>query len=309
MKSEYRVPSSDQIHELYCVHYEPDEVPKAVMVLVHGMTEHIGRYEEFAEYLNAHGYAVVGYDQLGHGKTALNKEELGFFAKKKGYEIVIKDIQRIVKVAKQLYPGIPVVLFGHSMGSFFSRRYYTICGDEVQGAIFCGTGANPLPLLGAGLVLSNLIGLIRGRRYRSALLNELVFGSNNKTMAEGETGLEWLTKDPEKIAANLNDPFCGFAFTVGAYADFFRIMFDLERKKGYNRMPKDQPVLLIAGGQDPVGHQGEDVAALYDTFRNLGMEQTTLILCEDDRHEILNETDRQQVFAQIVGWLDGCAGE
>ena len=304
MEKAYKIPSSDGIHMLHCVSWNPVEPSKAVIVLVHGMMEHIGRYAEFASYLCGRGYAVYGYDQLGHGRTARNTAELGFFAEKHGEQIVIKDIHRVVSAVKKRHPKRDVILFGYSMGSFFCRKFYTVYGAEVDGLILCGTGSTPVPVLAAGYLLSKAICLVKGKKYRSSLLHSLVFSSNNRAIPNPETERDWLTKDKEKLAENMEDPFCNFRFTARAYQDFFYIMYNLSRKQGYRKMPTDKPVLLISGGLDPVGHQGEDVAALYDTYRELGMNRVSLILCEEDRHEILNETDRRAVYQQIGKWLE-----
>lgn len=309
MRKEYKVPSSVGNRMLRTVVWTPLGKSKAAVVLVHGMMEHIDRYEEFAMYLRRQGYAVVGYDQLGHGKTAVNREELGFFAKKQGQKIVIQDIQRVIVCTKKQFPEVPVILFGHSMGSFFVRKYVTVYGKEIDGAIFCGTGAMPMPTLSAGLTVARFLKLTKGSHYRSAFLHSQVFDANNRQIENPQTEKDWLTKDVNKLQENLQDPYCNFMFTTGAYVDFMKIIFDLQRKKGLSHMPKELPVLMIAGGQDPVGHEGEDVAILCDIFREMGMEQVTLILCEEDRHEILNETDRQAVYRQIEKWMDTCLRE
>lgn len=309
MRKEYKVPSSVGNRMLRTVVWTPLGKPKAAVVLVHGMIEHIERYEEFAMYLRRQGYAVAGYDQLGHGKTAVDQDDLGFFAEKQGQKIVIQDIQRVIVCTKNHFPGVPVILFGHSMGSFFVRKYVTVYGGEIDGAILCATGAMPMPILSAGLTVAQFSKLTKGSHHRSAFLHSQIFDANNKQMKNPQTDRDWLTKDVDKLRENIEDPYCNFMFTSGAYVDFMKIIFDLQRKKGLSRMPKELPMLLIAGGKDPVGHQGEDVAALCDMFREMGMEQVTLIICEEDRHEILNETDRQAVFRQIERWMDDCLRE
>lgn len=304
MRKEYKVPSSAGNQMLHTVVWTPLGKPKAAVVMLHGMLEHIGRYYEFALHLRRQGYAVVGYDQLGHGKTAVNQEDLGFFAEKHGEKVVIQDIQRVVSCTKKLFAGVPVLLFGHSMGAFFVRKYVTVYGKEIDGAVFCGTGSTPVPVLLAGLAAAQFLKVVKGSHYRSTFLHRQIFGGNNRQIENPQTEKDWLTKDPDKLRENIEDPYCNFMFTASANADFMKIMIDLQRKKGLTHMPKELPILMIAGGQDPVGHQGEDVAALCDLFRNMGMEQVTLILCEEDRHEILNEIDRQAVYHQIDKWMD-----
>ncbi len=304
MRKEYKVPSSAGNQMLRTVIWTPAKRPKAAVVMLHGMLEHIDRYEEFALYLCDQGYAAAGYDQLGHGKTVMHQKDLGFFAEKHGEKILIQDIQRVVSCTKKLFPGVPVVLFGHSMGSFFVRKYVTVYGKEIDGAVFCGTGSTPMPVLLAGLAAARFLKVVKGSHYRSSFLHNQVFEGNNRQIENPQTEKDWLTKDPDKLRENMEDPYCNFMFTASAYADFMKIMMDLQRKKGLSHMPKDLPILMIAGGQDPVGHQGEDVAALCDLFREIGMEQVTLILCEEDRHEILNETNRQAVYRQIDQWMD-----
>lgn len=309
MRKEYKVPSSSGKQMLRTVVWTPLGKPKAAVVLLHGMLEHIERYDEFAMYLRRQGYAVVGYDQLGHGKTAVNQEDLGFFAKKHGGKIVIQDIQRVVTCTKKLFTGVPILLFGHSMGSFFVRKYVTVYGKEIDGAVFCATGSTPMPKLLAGLAAVQFLKVTKGGCYRSPFLHNQVFADYNRQIENPRTDKDWLTKDPDKVQENIQDPLCSFMFTASAHGDFMKIIMDLQRKKGLHHMPKELPILMIAGGQDPVGHQGEDVAVLCDLFREIGMEQVTLILCEEDRHEILNETDRQAVYRQIEKWMDTCVRE
>ncbi len=304
-KEEFYVESDEKGQKLHCISWQPSKGPvKAVVQIVHGMVEYVGRYEEFACFLAGQGYAVIGHDHLGHGKTAATSEDLGHFAEKDGDKHVIADMYRITCVGRKYWPGVPLVIMGHSMGSFFTRKYLTRYSRKVEGAIIMGTGFMGLPVVTFGKVAAGLICRVRGSRYRSRLLYNLTLGGNNRRIKKLRTDNDWLSTNEESVDAYNQDPYCSFIFTAGAYRDFFTVLTDLAAKKNFSTMNRKLPVFLVAGEDDPVGNYGKGVKACCQQFQSLGFEDVSLKLYPGDRHEILNELDRHMVFSDIVGWLN-----
>lgn len=302
MREEFYIPSSDGISKIPCVWWRQEKEPVAVLQISHGMMEHILRYDEFATFLVEQRIAVIGHDHLGHG-ISRKEEELGFFADKDGAAFLIRDIHRVTKAVNKRYPGLPHFIMGHSMGSFILRRYLTIYGNEVDGAIIMGTGNQPLPLVIAGKLLTSIIGGVMGPRYRSHLMQEVVLGRYSRPFRPNRTSNDWLSEVDEKVDEFLHDPFCGFYFTCSAYKDFFDILLDLKLKKQFRRIPKQLPILLISGAKDPVGDFGRGVTEVYFQLRKLGIEDVCLQLYPNARHEIINGANRQEAFYDMVNWL------
>ena len=234
---ELKIPSSDGRSILHVMHWRPVGQPRAVLQIAHGMTEHVGRYGEFAAALAEQGIAVIGHDHLGHGKTAGCEEKLGFFAEKNGAIFLVQDIHRVHVRAVKLYPEIPKFILGHSMGSFLVRRYLTKYGWEEDGAILMGTGDYPAGVLLLALAAVNGTALVRGDRCRSRLLHHLVLGNYNRRIPGAKTPDDWLSRDEEKVNQFVEDPLCQFRFTCSAYRDFFRVMLDLKKKRWVKKMP------------------------------------------------------------------------
>ncbi len=304
-KEEFYLESDERGQKLHCVGWQPEDGPvKAVLQIVHGMVEYVERYEEFAKFLAGRGYGVIGHDHLGHGKTAATAEELGYFAEKDGDQHVIADMYRVTCAGRKRWPGVPLVIMGHSMGSFFTRKYLTRYSRKVEGAIIMGTGFLGLPLVAFGKLAAGIICRVRGSRYRSKLLYQLTLGGNNKRIKELRTDNDWLSNNEESVDAYNQDPFCTFIFTAGAYRDFFAILTDLAAKKNFNTMNRELPVFFVAGEEDPVGNYGKGVRACHRQFETLGFKDLSIKLYPGDRHEILNELDRRQVFEDLADWLD-----
>ncbi len=304
-KDEFYLESDEKGQRLHGVSWQPEEGRvKAVLQIVHGMVEYVERYEEFARFLAGQGYAVIGHDHLGHGKTAASEEELGYFADKDGDRHVIADMYRITCTGRETWPGVPLVILGHSMGSFFTRKYLTRYSRKVDGAIIMGTGFMGLPLVAFGKFVAGMICRVRGSRHRSRLLYQLTLGGNNKRIRELRTGNDWLSTNEESVDAYNQDPFCTFIFTAGAYRDFFTVLTDLAAKKNFDTMNRDLPMLFVAGEEDPVGNYGKGVRACYHQFESLGFRDLSIKLYPGDRHEILNEKDRRQVYEDLAAWLD-----
>lgn len=299
---EFWLSSSDGSSKLHTVLWEPGAEVESLLLISHGMTEHIMRYRFFARYLAEKGIAVAGHDHLGHGKT-VQDGRFGYFADQKGGICLIRDMRRVVRWLRRQYPGRPVFMLGHSMGSFFLRRYLTIYGQELSGAVIMGTGDQPLLLAALGKLLSCGMGLIRGREYRSRLLHRLVLGQRNHAFLPARTESDWLSKNAASIDDYRSDPLCRFQFTCGAYSDFFGILADLKLHRQEAAVPRTLPLLLVSGGDDPVGDFGKGVERVFRHYLRIGMTDVKRILYPGDRHEILHETDKEKVWNDILLWL------
>lgn len=277
--------------------WRPEGTPKGVVQFVHGMAEHIDRYDEAARAFNAAGYVVVGHSHLGHGPRG---EIKGWFAAKNGWQCLIDDVHALRKRTQAHYPGLPYVLLGHSMGSFVVRCYLLQYAEGLAGAILSGTGFFPKPVVVAGMGLAGLICLCGGERKPSRLINDIAFGGGSKAFAPARTPFDWLSRDEAKVDEYVADPCCGFVFTAGGYRDMFSGM---NRLTGKLTLPAELPVLFFSGEKDPVG-SGNGVQKVSEAFRAAGVKDVTVKLYPDGRHEMFNETNREEVFRDVTAWID-----
>ncbi len=304
MKQQFSYASSDGIHKIHALRWLPDRPPyKGVVQIVHGMVEFIDRYDEFARFLCSKGYVVVGEDHLGHGYSVNDESEWGYFGKSDGFNFIINDLRRLHKVQAKEFGDIPYYMLGHSMGSFLARIYITKYGQHLTGAIIMGTGNQPPALAGAGLALAKTIAAVKGDTYRCPFINNMAFGAYNKKFEPARTNYDWLTKDEAIVDAYVQEPRCTFMFTLGAYKELFKGLLYVGNKKNVDKIPKDLPLLVISGAMDPVGDFGKGVQGVYEMFDTAGIKDLALKLYEDGRHEILNETNRQEVYEDIYAWL------
>lgn len=303
-KEEFYFPSASGTTQIHCIRYIPDGEIKAILQISHGMVEYIERYESFALFLNSKGILVTGNDHLGHGKSINSKEDWGYFAPNDGNRAVLYDIYQLTQITKEKYPDIPYFLLGHSMGSFYARQYLTEFGNELDGAIIMGTGCQPLALIQFGRFLTSLVSVFKGWKYRCALVNNLAFGSYNKHFEPARTSKDWLTKDTAIVDQYVADECCNFIFTLNAYYNMFTGISRLYDKKLLSNMPKNLPVFFVAGEEDPVGAYGKGVRKAAKMFQDIGMKNIKIKLYPNDRHEILNETDRIQVYHDLYSWLN-----
>ena len=288
------LPSNDGVHKLHVVVWQPDGEPKAVLQLSHGMIEFIERYEGLAQYLNEQDILVIGNDHLGHGHTAGSDEGLGYFCPE----------HTVPEYAKKEYPGIPYFLLGHSMGSFMARRYLMTYGDELTGAILCGTGEQTSATLFAGKTAAGILGAFKGQRYRSEFIRKTSFKGYNDRF-EKRTENDWLTKDQSIVDWYNGHKFCTFGFTINGYKTLFEVLTYIQKQENYNKIPKNLPVYMIAGEDDPVGNYGEGVKHIYQQYKDSGIKDISIKLYPNDRHEILNELDKETVYADVADWIAG----
>lgn len=295
---------SQQIHALL---WEPAGsaagAPRGIVQIAHGMVEHIERYDDFARFLAANGYAVCGNDHIGHGQSAPSPERQGELPEN-GAQVMVADVHRLRRVMEQRYPaGTPYFLFGHSMGSFVVRAYLARYGRGLAGAIVCGTGQQPPAASRMGGFVARSIGRRRGFGYRSAFMENLAIGGYSKAIKDARTSFDWLNTDPAKVDEYIADPACGMMFSVGGYASLTDLTYEVASKECAAAVPVGLPVLFIAGAQDPVGGCGKGVRAAADAMERYSDAVVETKIYEGMRHEILNEPRHAQVYADVLEWL------
>lgn len=298
---EISVNSTDNIHTLIGRIYIPEGEVKGIFHIVHGMTEYIERYDVLMAALAENGYVAFGYDNLGHGKTARDDNELGFIAHKDGWKYLIKDVDAFFCAVKKIYPDKRIILMGHSMGSFIARLAAENYGNNYDRLIICGTGGNN-PLAKIGLFLTKIISAFKGEMHVSKLVDKIAFGTYNKKF-EGISKYDWLTKDRAIIEKYQNDKYCTFPFTVSAMYDLIKLNTASNRKEWYKEIPKDLPILLISGNDDPVGKYGKGVKQVYNSLKSAGAD-VKIKLYENCRHEILNDSCRNEVISDILKFIN-----
>ena len=302
MKEIY-IPSTNNRNQLHVAIWEPERETKAILQISHGMVEYIVRYDDFAKHLNQQGILVIGNDHLGHGQSVLDESEFGYFGKEKG-SAVVDDLYEVTKYAKKQYgENIPYFLMGHSMGSFMARRYLMSYGEKITGAIISGTGYKAVPVLDAALFFTAVTKFFHGERYRSPFLKWLAFHTYNRKIADVKTENDWLTRDEAVVAAYNENPYCKFSFTVNGYETLSDTIKYIQKQSNWEKTPKQLPILMIAGEEDPVGSYGKDVKKVYKKYQQLGCNHIELKLYQDDRHELVNELDREVVYADISQWI------
>lgn len=282
----------------------PDGPAKAVVQIAHGMAEHSERYARFAEQLTSAGYAVYAQDHRGHGLTASAPEDEGYFTDAGGFATVVDDLHLVTERAKAEQPGLPFFLLGHSMGSFLARSYAARFGDELDGLILSGTGGDPGLLGKVGQLVATVEGRVRGRRHKSTLLNTLTFGQYNKPFQPNRTDFDWLSRDDAEVDKYIADSRCGNVFTSGFFADLLGGIAEVSSDDTVSRVPKDLPIHLVSGALDPVGDRTKGVQQVAGQYRRLGVADVTTKFWPEARHEVLNETNRDEVSAELIGWLD-----
>lgn len=276
---------------------------KAVLQLVHGMVEFIDRYDNFARYMAERGFLVVGHDHLGHGASVLSEEEWGYFAPNPS-DTVVDDMNTVRRHYED--KDKPYFILGHSMGSYMTLKYLTKYGEGLSGAIIMGTGYVPEGAARTGLTLARNEATLRGSHHRSRTLQGLAFGEPYRRydLTGQDLTNSWLTKDPEIVRKYYNEPRCQFMFTVNGYQGLFEAIVDCENPENIANVPKELPLLFVSGSDDPVGGMGVGVVRMKNLYKDNGVKNVTLRLYEDDRHEILNETDRDKVYADIAKWIE-----
>ncbi|WLV23932.1 lysophospholipase [Aciduricibacillus chroicocephali] len=285
---------------LHAVSWIPDgQDIKAIVQISHGLAEHIERYEPFAQFLNDHGFLVFGHDHRGHGKTGRKQNKPGYFAPEQGFNKLAEDLVHVSLCIKDEHRGIPIILLGHSMGSFIVKKALQENSHLYSGAIICGTGNENRLTTTLGKALA--AGLPPEKS--SPLLNKLVFGSYNKKIIQPRTNFDWLSCDVNEVDRYIEDPFCGFIPTARLFYDLLDGLQIVGNWRKNTNIRKHFPLLFMSGHDDPVGKFGKSVWQATEHYRKAGLEDITVLLFEDMRHEILNEINRDEVWKTILNWI------
>lgn len=297
--------STDTTTHVRGVLWWPDAQPRGIVQLVHGMAEHIMRYEPFAHFLNEAGYLVCGHDHVGHGHSVESKDDWGCLPLRGGRDVLVGDVGRMRDVVcDRMGTSLPYFLFGHSMGSFVVRAYISECGTELTGAIICGTAHIPPIVSAGGNLLAHLIARMRGERYVSKLFVDISVGAYSKGIEKPRTSSDWLSYNATNVDAFLADEQCGFAFSAGGNATLTALTGEVCTQACCARVPHGLPLLYVAGDADPVGDMGKGVHTAVAMAKEAGSSDVTCIIYDHMRHEILNEDKGDRVMRDICTWME-----
>jgi alpha-beta hydrolase superfamily lysophospholipase len=289
--------------DVHACSWAPDQGPaRAIVQISHGMQEHVGRYERTARALADAGLAVYANDHRGHGRTAADPAEFGRLGPG-GWQSALLGLRQLTRIAVEQSPGLPVFLLGHSFGSFLAQAYVQRWGDALAGAIFSGTNGRNM-LLRPGLVVARLIVRREGLDTTATTLREMSVGKYNKAFEPGPTGKEWLSRDPETVREYIEDPLCGGDVPNGFFMELITMLDAIWRPEQERRIPRDLPIYMFSGSECPVGNRTRGVEALARRYRRHGLEDLTVRFYPGGRHEMLNEVNRDEVYADLVAWID-----
>ncbi|WP_296405720.1 alpha/beta fold hydrolase [Psychrobacter sp.] len=298
------VMSTDQVHSLHHTIYQPKNKAKATLLIVHGMTEHSGRYAEFSQYLADHDIAVLAYDQLGHGRSIRNADELGFFSKSHPVQTLLKDVILMADKLKLQYPDVPHFIMGHSMGSFIVRNVLQVHNSEFAGAIIMGS-SDYNPLVKAAYPITKTLNKLQPHRHNSVLatgINKFLRSQIKDKSIKSDYA--WLCNNPKAIAEYESDPLCGFDFTNNGFWTLVKLMDTGLAKNWAETIEHDFPMLLISGDDDPVGNMGKGIRKLYKRMKKQGFEELEMKLYTGMRHEPLHEVESIKVLEDLLFWID-----
>lgn len=279
------------------------EGAKATLHINHGMAEHSLRYDSLARFLNEHGYVVYAQDHRGHGYTC-DEDERGWFAEKDGWSTVADDAFALDERIAEDYPDLPHFLFGHSMGSFISRVCIERHSRDYDGVIICGTGAHQGLIGKFGQIIARSHVRKWNSRMRDPDLDNLAFSSYSRRF-KGEGRFAWLSRDRSEVEKYEKDPLCGFVCSSKFYDDLIELSNQANDRKRIEEIRKDLPIFIISGSDDPVGGYSKGIRKVYSLYKNAGLENVSMKLYEGARHEILNETNRDEVYSDILSFYDG----
>ena len=303
-RKEFYFPSSDGKTSIHAVEWLPEGDPVGVYQIAHGVAEYALRYEPFAEFLNAKGFVVVANDHIGHGLSVAEDAAPLYFGEKDGWTHVVDDMFELRRQTGKKYPGIPYILMGHSMGSFLARTYLIRYPGSVTAAVIMGTGQQPGYMVAGGRLAAKLIGKKSGYDKFNETVDGLAFGAYNKPFEPKRTNYDWLSANEENVDKYIADPLCGGGATTGLFLEMLGGIGFIGKPSNLAKMDKNTPVLFISGAMDPVGDLGKGTTKAYESFKKAGVKDVTLKLYPGLRHEILNEKEKDQVYADIWAWVE-----
>lgn len=280
---------------------EPDKSPKGIVQISHGMAEHKERYIPFMEYLQSKGYIVIASDHRGHGQSIRKKEDLGYFYETKA-EYIVEDLHQITLWIKEQYPNLPVILFGHSMGSMIVRKYIKKYDCDIDKLIVCGSPSKN-SMVNVGLLFTDVLSLFHNEKYRSLFLHNMTFGNYSKRFSSNKEN-SWLCTDEAIVEEYETCKNCGFVFTLNGFHNLFCLMKDIYKEKGWQKKKLTLPILFIAGEQDPVIGNEKKWCESQRFLNKIGYSNIQSILYPGLRHELLNEPNRLEIFKDIIQWIE-----
>ena len=303
-RKEFYFPSSDGKTSIHAVEWLPEGEPVGVYQIAHGVAEYALRYEPFAEFLNAKGFVVAANDHIGHGLSVAEDAAPLYFGEKDGWTHVVDDMFELRRQTGKKYPGIPYILMGHSMGSFLARTYLIRYPGSVTAAVIMGTGQQPGYMVAGGRLAAKLIGKKSGYDKFNETVDGLAFGAYNKPFEPKRTNYDWISANEENVDKYIADPLCGGGATTGLFLEMLGGIGFIGKPSNLAKMDKNTPVLFISGAMDPVGDLGKGTTKAYESFKKAGVKDVTLKLYPGLRHEILNEKEKDQVYADIWAWVE-----
>ncbi len=306
MERSFQFPSACDGRPVHVMEWSPAALPpRALVQIAHGVAEHISRYAGIARFLNGQGFLVFGNDHLGHGQTAPSADARGHACDRDGWRHWVDDMVTLMRLERATYPGVPVFLLGHSMGSFLARTLLIRYADEpLAGCVLTGTTHMPIPAAASGWLLFSLIRVFRGPRARPVRLDRALFGSYNRLFRPNRTKNDWLSSDPAVVDAYTSDPLCGFTISAASYQSLMSGLVTIARKSRIRKMNPALPLLIASGALDAVGRCGAGPRRVARMLSCRGARAVAVVIYDGARHEILNETIRDRVYADITHWFD-----
>lgn len=288
---------------IHCCQWVPETEPKGVIQIIHGIAEYAARYDALAKVFTDHGFVVVADDHMGHGLSI--SEDIPQGCVSGGWAAMVSHSCRLLRMTKEEFPDLPYFVYGHSMGSFMTRTLlYTYPDLGLAGAVLSGTGWQPKAVLKSGRAVCRMEGKRKGMNSTSKMINKLMFGSYNKGYDHPRTPLDWLSRDEAEVDKYIADPLCGFDASIGLAYEMLGGMLQNQGPKNLDKMPKDLPVFFVSGDKDPVGSNGKGVKQTFEAFRKAGMKDVSIKLYPDGRHEMHNELNREELFADVLAFFD-----
>ncbi|MEJ8765487.1 alpha/beta hydrolase [Oceanobacillus sp. HCA-5259] len=299
MNEEFWLTAEDDC-ELYIRSWGSDiKDAKAVILISHGMTEHIARYKQLAAFFNSKGFIVYGDDHRGHGRTGEKQGQLGFIAEANGFELLVEDLHLLIQYVKKQHTGLPIFIYGHSMGSFITRNYIQNYSEEVTGVVLAGSGFFPERSSKVGLEIASF----QNPRKESTFMNNLVFGNYNSKIVQKLTSFDWLTRDGQVVDDYIADPLSGYVPTAGFFVDLLTGILQMQDPERNKRIRKDLPMLFISGDADPVGNYSKGVFQAAESYIEAGLSDVLVSLYPDARHELHQETNKEEMFDFLEQWI------
>ncbi len=289
--------------KIYLRKWLPERDPRGIIQIAHGMTEHAGVYTDFIAALLKAGYGVYAHDHKGHGKTVKREEDYGHFKPNVGWNEAVSDVIFVSETIRK-EQTCPLFLLGHSMGSFLSRRAVQLKGELYDGFLISGTGGNPGLLGSIGHKVATIEMKLRGEKTKSPMLNFLSFGNFNSHFKPNRTKFDWLSSDNNQVDKYIADPLCGFICTTSFYRELFSGVLEVNKLEEFKKTPKNLPIHIFSGDRDPVGDMGKGVKEVYENYKKCDVKDVTLRLYENGRHEMFHEVNRDEVFQDLISWLD-----